>query len=359
MTNALSRHLERLRAIDPRPSSHAGRDASGTETQGPAAGDVFAFAATSEQAVLWAVIARARNGEDLFHAVPADSHPLVGSTDVAVAPGSPCGALTLRCGFDLVLAAGDFSSGKRVCRLPPEPVRIAESKRQEIGSGQLRGSVLQRETDQEWEYRYALCEDLELARRALEATLEKRNVVAFEPRNARAQRLAPRLWLTAPRYAAAAALLAGSTLGLLGGAAWRYRDVAALRDTHRTELEHLGVVTDTSFVDQPFLWLTPDDQREGGAPSVEISTGDRYLVLLVPVYDSGPYERYRFDLTVEGSDDVVWSSEFEHSGVPETTLVLPSRLFLSNAYQLRVYGLGSGGEERIGHYDWSVIASRR
>ena len=74
--------------------------------QPPRPGEVFAFAATTDRAVLWAVLEHDPQGPRLL-VVAADMNPWTGRGDVEVDAEAPSGALTLRCGTAVWLAEED------------------------------------------------------------------------------------------------------------------------------------------------------------------------------------------------------------------------------------------------------------
>ncbi len=119
----------------------------------PQPGDVFAFAATAAHAVLWVVLDSGAPGDGRRHLlVAADLHPSVGSTDVAVPAEAAGGAMSLRCSFEVRLAAADFAAAKRTNCLDAEILAQARRKRAQVEAGTVTGSALERDTDGEPEY---------------------------------------------------------------------------------------------------------------------------------------------------------------------------------------------------------------
>lgn len=307
--------LERLREAGPLP-----RPERPAEDATPQPGDVFAFAATAEAAVLWALVRQDPIGARLL-AVAADHHPLVGSRDVAVPPGSACGALTLRCGVDVWLAAADFAAARRVGRLEPDVLRQVRARRAAIEDDAPHGSVLERETDHEWEYRHALRRRLETARAAL-----------AEPRGRVLEMRVPRrpAW-TPARWAAAAALLVGVGLGLAGGLAWRMRDADPL-------------------VDQPFAWLAPLGERRQDVPSVVVPFGAELLVLILTVHDPDAHSRYRLEVLRKADLTPLWNAELARTGAAELTVILPRRSLAVGELEIVLRGLDGGEARPVGRY---------
>lgn len=135
----------------------------------PQPGDLFLLRETADFDVQWAVTER--HGESLF-VVPADTHPLVGSTDVAVPASGPCGALTLRCGFGAWLPAAAFDPGLRTGVLAPPDLARARRKRSEVERGAVLGTADEREADAEPEY-LGWAEDVLVRAQAALAGLER------------------------------------------------------------------------------------------------------------------------------------------------------------------------------------------
>ena len=149
-------HRQRLRRATREAKARRDRARVELEERGdrpPQPGDVLGFAETAEHAVLWAILEADPAGEPRrFLAVAADLHPFAGSSDVAVPAESACGALCLRCGFEVHLDAAAGAAARRVGVLEPEVLDRARRKRAEIVAGAVIGSVLERDTDGEPDY---------------------------------------------------------------------------------------------------------------------------------------------------------------------------------------------------------------
>ena len=146
----------------------------------PRAGDVYVLPSTAQQAVLWALLDTVPSSVGqhfvLQHvvAVAADLHPWVGSADVAVPSQATCGALTLRCGFEVELDAEDLATARGAGSLPPDVLEAARHKRAELHAGRPIGSVLERDTDGDPEYQDWLREGPARAQAALRRDLRER-----------------------------------------------------------------------------------------------------------------------------------------------------------------------------------------
>ncbi len=191
-------HRPRLRRAT--REAQARRDRSRAElerrTGPPRPGDLLGFAETAEHSVLWAILEadpagefprrgtsgkfprRGTNGG--FLAVAADLHPFAGSSDVAVPAESACGALCLRCGFEVRLDAAACGAAKQVGVLEPEVLDRARRKRAEIEAGAVTGSVLERDTDGEPDYQDWLEDGPAKAQAALVASLDRRGAAGAD-----------------------------------------------------------------------------------------------------------------------------------------------------------------------------------
>lgn len=108
-------------------------------------GDVFLFPEPTEIDLQWVVVVR-HSEKPLLFAVPADGHPLVGLTDVEF------GSRVMRCGLGLWIHQDEFRPELRVDVVEERHVRRALEKLAQIGSGNIRGSALQRETEANPDY---------------------------------------------------------------------------------------------------------------------------------------------------------------------------------------------------------------
>ena len=119
--------------------------------QPPQPGDLYVLPETRDFPLQWAVIERDVEAERLL-LIPADSHPLIGSTDLAVPTEAPSGALNLRCSFAVWLRSKNLDSAHQTGFLEDQILDQVRSKLTEIQSGSLRSSSRQRMVDIEPEY---------------------------------------------------------------------------------------------------------------------------------------------------------------------------------------------------------------
>ena len=117
----------------------------------PAAGDLFVLPQTAEHFVEWAILDRDPEDPRRLLAVPADTHSLAGTADVAVETGGR-GHLSLRCAYPAWVDAGLFDPARRTGSLEPEALERARRKQSRVARGTAGGSVLEREVDDEAEY---------------------------------------------------------------------------------------------------------------------------------------------------------------------------------------------------------------
>jgi hypothetical protein len=87
-------------------------------------GDLFVLPEAGDFPLEWAVVARHPHRPGLFLVVPADTHPLVGSTDLAVPSGRSSGPLSLRCGLGVWLEEGHLRPALRSGVLESEDIDV-------------------------------------------------------------------------------------------------------------------------------------------------------------------------------------------------------------------------------------------
>lgn len=127
-------------------------EVTGRRRQAPRPGDLYVLTETAEIPIQWLVVERDVADAEGYLVIPADSHPMVGSADVAVPPEAPSGALSLRCAFEVWVRARDLDPEMRTGFVDDDLLEKARRKRAEIQSGNLLGSSRQRGTDVEPEY---------------------------------------------------------------------------------------------------------------------------------------------------------------------------------------------------------------
>ncbi len=387
----------------------AREETSGRSGDGPREGEVFAFAATAalEPPVLWAVIRRDSGGDRLYGVVAADLDPLAGSADVPVPPRSACGALTLRCGHLLSLAAGDFREARFVGRLEDEVLSRAQDKRAAIEAGVPPGSALEQEIDDAWELRYSTRERLQEARSRLADSLEmpvpsEKGAIDAQAEPAESPREAQTGKVVAfpsrspgafsdPLMIAASVLLV-LALGLGGGLVWQHREsqrlvashqaleenVQAREDRYRREVAELererqqaeegyrrqlaelrllleGAVPSAPHVNLPVVFLNPLETLRSEGESLLIPAEAQRVALVLHLTGSQPFPRYRLEIVGRGTGKKVWSIDgLTENTASELSFDLPRSYLSSGDYRLDLYGLSGGEPQLVDRYGLSI-----
>ncbi|MEE8523328.1 MAG: hypothetical protein V3T72_05305 [Thermoanaerobaculia bacterium] len=306
----------------------------------PRSGDLFVFAETAAAGVLWAVVEHHSATGHLL-VVPADLNRLVGSTDVAVPADASGDALSVRCQLAVRLEAADFRSAKRTGVLEPGAVERIRRRRAEIETGGVFGSVLERETDVESDYRDWI-EEVGNAQVALFRKLRRRDVSAFSKAVGKSgQRARPRAF----GFAVAAAVL----LFLGGGYLWQLHEIADL------ERRLAGVEQPQALLNLPFVLLRAADVR-GEATTLEVPANARFIHLILAVDGSRHFSEYRLEILEKDADEPLWSSsELKLTGISEISVALPREAFfageaVAGEYRLILYGLRDGEAITIDEY---------
>jgi len=134
-----------------RGGRRGGRKDGGAD-EPPVPGDLYALAATAGHAVEWLVAARHEAQPRHLLLVPADSDPWVGSADLEV-PAQDGGPLVLHCHHARWIDAAALAGGHRGGRLEASWGAAAAERWRAVEAGTHRGSPVERETDDDPEYR--------------------------------------------------------------------------------------------------------------------------------------------------------------------------------------------------------------
>lgn len=126
--------------------------ARGLRESGPGlAAQVLTLPELGEPRLAWAVLHREARENGRLLLVAADSNPLVGSGDVAVA-GLGAGSLTLRCRFAVWVSERELGATPLLGTLAPESLSRAEARWQALEAGHRVGTFSEQETEEDPEY---------------------------------------------------------------------------------------------------------------------------------------------------------------------------------------------------------------
>jgi hypothetical protein len=344
----------------------------------PRPGDLLPAAggASGEPPVEWLVLAHCPE-PGLLHAVPADTHPLVGAADIRVPAGAAGGPLSLRCAFAVRVHERAFAaaaSGAVEDRYVEEALRRCRA----LEAGLVADDPLGEAADRDPEYRDWLDEAIAPARAAVTAA---GSVLPFraaaEPRQK---------WGRAAAVAASVLLLLGT--GLAGGIAWQARRVerlAAAREAAGREIQRERRRADDAesarrreaeqsrqriadlesrldaggrrspLVNLPLALLTPVEALRGPATPLRLSPQAPYVLLILELGDVEPFAAYRLDVARGGTGERVWRGDgLTRSGVSEITLALPRDLLPPGEYRLRLAGVREGKAVPVAEYALAV-----
>jgi hypothetical protein len=137
----------------------------------------------------------------------------------------------------------------------------------------------------------------------------------------------------------ASAALAAALAIAFGGLLWQARH--ELARPHVIGDEHL---------------LEPDGQRGGGDVPPPVSLNADWCLLTVPIIGAGGYEDYRLDIHAPEKEKAAWrSGVLSRRSNDAFSIVVPRRFLASpGSYQVVLYGVRGGGEERLATYSVRV-----
>lgn len=357
----------------------------------PRPGDTFLLPQT--WGLEWLVVATSPGGGEPRHlVVPMDDNPLLGSNDVEAVDelGRP---LSLRCGFGEWLDGEALDHRQRTGALGPEVVRAVEEKREEIAAGTVEGTVLEQEVDDDPAYRAWICEVLEPGR----AGLAQGSAVESLPQTPGKvlKWASPSRWTAASSplgVAASVLLLVG--LGLSGGLLRQQTKISTLkrdlqaaglareqleRDLERVDREHRNLAKQAQErgreiitlegegeqsrlriaalerrlaevqrpepqINLPFKHFTAHELVRGGGASrdgdrLRVPAAAKRIALILEVAEPEPYPRYRLAVLTADGRRTIWRSDQLELTESELSVDLPTALFSSGSYLLRVHGL--------------------
>jgi hypothetical protein len=352
----------------------------------PAApGDLFVLRETAGLAVEWLVVERDPADRERLYVVPADTNPLLGGNDWAIAGDPATGPLSLRCGFGLWLPAGRLAPELRVGSISPDDMartaRWCGAMRETgaDGAGEARAGLAGAAAT--WstaggdpDYEDWLDDVIAPARAAVAAAAVVAAAIGRPPRMpAQRQRRRRLYWL-----ALAASLLLALALGLgLDGALRRETSLAnrlrAEREALRGELRRSAppavaalpapaaspqenAVDGDVLLNPPLVALQSEVMR-GQGEKVRLDPAPRRLVLLAAEPRRGSsFPEYRLEILDRRTGRRVWSGGGLHLD-PSSGLVMIAirqRLLPAGLYEIHLDGLRAGSAARAGSYALEV-----
>lgn len=386
---ALSRRQRELLAA----SAAAGLGRATAAPDRPAeAGDVFVLAATAQHPVEWLLLER-RSPSGPFLAVPADSHPFLGSRDLEAE--SSTGPLHLRCEAGVWVEPEALLPDRRSGTVGAEDLQRARQKLEETAREGFRPDPFLEEVDLSPEYEEWMREVIRPARAAAGPAA---NVQRFPPSTpapipfARPARRAapPRLW------AAAAAVFFLLSSGLvfwtlrqrqtLEGLEARSRALESELATERAgregerrtaeaargqalvgegrarelservaALEKKLEAGDRPWLNPPVAILQPAEVMRGTAlRSYRLPAEAPFLTVVLRIRESDVYPAYRLVVTGEGSGRVLWRTDELERSAEGIQVALPGRLVPPGRYRLSLSGLDSGKARPVADYELTV-----
>ncbi len=300
--------------------------------EAPQPGDVFILGDDPESPVEWVVLEAGPEVEPPI-AVPADTHPMAGSRDLALDDPS-AGPLILRLGQATSLAAGVFDPSGRRGVLEPESLALAQRTYRQVKSGEARGSVRQREIDVDPAYEDWLHDFVEPAREALRAAAggdgTRERLLAFPERPVTASQDPARRMVSARWVHALAAALVLVTLGLSSWIVSQQRQIARLsRPSFNLSISEIYL---------------GDVERSAEPMFVPRGATDLLLYLVFDEVDS--CESY--DLHLLGRrDQEIWGQTLASWPADDVNLMLPRSVLEQGPLTLKLYGICDGELELL------------
>ena len=327
-------------------------------------GDVYVLEETRDFSLEWVLVAHDPADPERFLAIPADGNFLVGSADLELPADSPLGSLALRCRFATWIDARHLRPELKVGVLSGADVAQARRRWLEIGAGELTGSALAREVDDDPEYQEWVEDVLIPARRAL---IEARDRDAIETPSGEPVG-PPASWFQSSRFLPIAASIFVAVLGVqlwwlnervhdLRAAAERAearhgeavrkleteqerfdeekkRLMSDLQDV-QTDRDRLAVDLEQARQPEPAVpWLLAPSSTPRGSPPERLVVPEsaRSIALLIDAVDGDRVE------ISDVAGDEVWSGTVERLDSPAETLMrLPAQHMPPGVYDVRVW----------------------
>ena len=102
--------------------------------------------------------------------------------------------------------------------------------------------------------------------------------------------------------------------------------------------------------------LEPDGQRGNPEAAVTITPYSDSCLLTLPIIGAEGYEDYRLDIHAPGQQSAVWRSDILSRPSNDAFSIIVPRHFLASpgTYQVVLYGVRGGAEERLATYSFAV-----
>ncbi len=287
----------------------------------PEPGVLYHLEACPEPGVEWLLVeVEPANGDGLV--IPADSLPLLGSSDIAAVGESAAGPLSLRLDFGVWLGSDVLSRDRRTAALGAQDLDRVQTWRRELATG---GEAARKTSEIDVDSDYlGWRRSLEAARNAVARVYGGRvHGVQVAARTAdREATPTPKRGKTLYRPLAAAA----SVVVALGAGAWIW-DLQEDRDrlARRLEIERQP--------ESAIPWLlAPLGTRRGSPEKLIVPPGARSIGLLIDAAN-----RDRLEIR-DAAGDEVWSATVERIDSPDETLVrIPAELMPPGDYDVKVW----------------------
>ncbi|MCH9650739.1 MAG: hypothetical protein K0U98_21090 [Deltaproteobacteria bacterium] len=318
----------------------------GRQGDEPRPGDLFLLEATADAPLEWLILEGADPGN--WKAIAADLNPSAGSADVALDSEGWAGPVTLRCGVSAVIPQSCLLPELRTGVVPTEVLERAQGRRREIESGELEGSVLEREIDQETEYRDwhsdVLQPALEAAKGSWTSLEAPRGVAAGAESLSRGN--AASLPVAQSEFPSksgkgkfhgwqmAAAVLATATVTL-----FLSQSELGTRATQGAQRQNPA-----PMVNPQLEWFQPaTDALRGGGREILLSPQAQWLTIVLETWNPTLFSSYGVELERSSGAELVWTHDQLHrQGASEVIFTLPSSLLPPGMYVFRLSGQQDG-----------------
>jgi hypothetical protein len=319
--------------------------------------------------VEWVVL-EVEAGSGRILAVPADSSPLVGSGDVAVASTDPSGPLTLRCRLHTWLEAAQVPPDRCSGRVEPEVVDLARARVRELQGAPSSEAGLE-ETDLDPEYQDLMAE---LQQRASAVSIPRSSIGL--PATARVPKEPPRPLRGSPwRRPVVAVALSSLSLVLAAAVIWQGGENAALR--RERDALRLGAAQVAPSLppgnparpspaallppipNVPWTVLDPVERVRGRSGQARPIRSAEYFLILLNLGDTPRYREYQVQIWPAGaqapSSTIEGLKPASEDGM--LSVALPGRDLPAGEYRLRLIAVGPRGPRPVNEYVLSIGAS--